>query len=721
MSSTLQCPRLVGCAWLVVGVVGCLDGSRPTDAAVDGPVACVVDRDCEDDRFCNGVERCAPTEPGADARGCLVTPACAGACDEDADRCATACEIDADADGDGHDATECGGDDCDDGDPNVSPSATELCDAEGVDEDCDPSTVGERDADGDGFADAMCCNGDRCGGDCDDAIASVRPGASEVCNGLDDDCDGAVDEGIERTRYYPDEDGDGFGARGHEGVLACARPEGYADADLDCDDTSADVSPVAAERCNGSDDDCDGAIDELEGNEFFRDADGDGWGDPSVTMSLDGCVAPEGYVARAGDCDDSRASTYPGAPELCNGRDDDCGSTDASGGRDPREDADGDGHAPIDAACEGGFPKDDCDDTRAVTFLGAEELCSGLDEDCDGRIDEGTDAQCASGVCEAGCVDRRTLAMNVGAVCAIDEGVPHCWGETTSVLERGHANLVLGLATVEEPAPVALPITGARSLAMSKSFACAVLADGTVRCWGGNEDGQLGVGDLAPRAVPVSPIGLTDVVQVAVGASTACALSARGDVRCWGNGEEFQLGDGGESSRPEPGPVMGLDRVVELVGVASTFCARRHDGAVFCWGRGPLGDGMTVGHGAAARARWSACAGRRRRHLPIVLWTSRRRLVVLGHRARLRRERRPGRAYASSLDSIGRRTVVGACQQRGLRPSFGPHRRVLGRGGCPRRWRHRPGIGGVSQRACGPARGRRDRVWLAWVLRREWR
>jgi alpha-tubulin suppressor-like RCC1 family protein len=579
---------------LLLGVVGCLKASDPSDASTDGRSACVEDRDCDDGRFCTGTERCAPTEPGADSRGCVVVPVACAVCDALADRCTVDCAVDADVDGDGHDAVECGGDDCDDADARVSPSASELCDPEGVDEDCDPSTFGARDADGDRVIDATCCNGPRCGSDCDDTIASVGPGASEVCNGADDDCDGVSDEGIERTRYFPDADADGYGARGAEGVLACARPEGLADAALDCDDSSADVSPVAAEQCNGRDDDCDGAIDELEGNTFFRDSDDDGWGDPDVTMSLDGCVAPDGYVARSGDCDDTRADTYPGAPERCNGVDDDCSATDVPGGPDSREDADGDAHAPLDAVCEGGFPRDDCDDTRAVTFFGAAELCSGLDEDCDGRVDEGADVQCRSGTCEAGCLDRRPLAMSGGAVCALDEGVPHCWGEAARLVVD-QANLVLGVDALAEPTPVALPVSSARSIATSTTFACAVLEDATVRCWGGNEDGELGVGDRAPRAVPVSPLGLTGIVQVALGASTACALSARGEVRCWGRGEDYELGDGGDVSRSSPGLVPGLDRVVELVARSSTFCARRYDGGVWCWGRSPVGDGTSGG------------------------------------------------------------------------------------------------------------------------------
>jgi putative metal-binding protein len=154
-----------------------------------------------------------------------------------------------DCDGDGVDAIAVGGTDCDDNDPNNFPSNAELCDVAGHDEDCDPDTVGNRDLDDDGFVDASCCNGDNCPeSDCDDLVRNVNANAPEVCNGVDDDCDGLVDEDL-LTTFFLDSDGDGFG-QGAAEDLCPGNYSGLAGKEGDCDDFNAAIVP-GAQRCTG--------------------------------------------------------------------------------------------------------------------------------------------------------------------------------------------------------------------------------------------------------------------------------------------------------------------------------------------------------------------------------------------------------------------------------------------------------------------------------------
>lgn len=122
---------------------------------------CTSHMDCDDGRFCNGPELCRPTDSKRDARGCVAgTPTCIQgfACDEGQMRCMGPCDVGGDADGDGHDSFACGGADCDDNNANVFPGNREVCDADNLDEDCDPSTYGQSsdDKDKDGYIDARC-------------------------------------------------------------------------------------------------------------------------------------------------------------------------------------------------------------------------------------------------------------------------------------------------------------------------------------------------------------------------------------------------------------------------------------------------------------------------------------------------------------------------------------------------------------------------------------
>ena len=239
--------------------------------------------------------------------------------------------------------------DCDDNDPSAKPGGTELCDAK--DNDCDGQTdeagaLGcetwylDNDADGYGVLGVSVC---LCGpeepylapipGDCDDGSPEIFPAALEKCNGLDDNCNGQVDEGV-KTTFYKDNDSDGHGTP-NDKVDACDAPQGYVGNGSDCNDFNGDISPSAAELCNEIDDNCDGQADEgLPEETVYVDLDGDGYGAqgtsgvPDCLLDLDGNgqgeSAPPGTSLNALDCNDSNATVFPGAGEKCDGVLNDC-------------------------------------------------------------------------------------------------------------------------------------------------------------------------------------------------------------------------------------------------------------------------------------------------------------------------------------------------------------------------------------------------------------
>ncbi|MEZ4238741.1 MAG: putative metal-binding motif-containing protein [Myxococcota bacterium] len=191
---------------------------------------------------------------------------------------------------------------------------------------------------------------------CDPPAQTCTP---ERCNGLDDDCDGQIDEDAsDAPAWHADADGDGAGDASSS-TSACEAPAGAVADGSDCDDTDPDVHPGAQERCNGFDDDCDALVDDADpevlGSRYYADADQDGYG---VEPPLFGCPGP-GRADEAGDCDDTDAAKSPADADGdgftgCGGDCDDA---------DPRltpVDTDGDGYS----ACDG-----DCDDDfRAWTF-----------------------------------------------------------------------------------------------------------------------------------------------------------------------------------------------------------------------------------------------------------------------------------------------------------------------------------------------------------------
>ena len=262
-----------------------------------------------------------------------------------------------------------------------------ACGEEEPKEEVDPLTV---DDDGDGFSEEQ--------GDCDDTNADLSPNATEICDEIDNDCDGDIDDDDSSldasetgTTFYADTDGDGYGDADSE-ILACVLPEeGAAENMDDCDDSNADVSPDATEVCDETDNDCDGNIDDADdsldastGSTFYVDSDGDGEGDANNTVMA--CEVPEGAVENMTDCDDTDAALnnadmdgdglatcLDGAGYRdCDDMNDTIGATDE----------DGDGYI----ACV-----DDCDDTNADLTNADDDgdgvtVCGGDCDDTDAAV-----------------------------------------------------------------------------------------------------------------------------------------------------------------------------------------------------------------------------------------------------------------------------------------------------------------------------------------------
>ncbi len=414
------------------------EGYQDTDE--DGVADCLTEDD-DGDGIPDGLDNC-PSIANEDQE------------DFDLDTVGDACDPDDDND---QVADE---EDCEPFNVGVHPGAPELCN--GIDDNCD----GEQD---EGMGETSCGLGEceHTVDNCEDgelAICNPFEGSEpETCDGLDNDCDGDIDENLEDLDQDglvdcndPDDDNDGI-LDVDDNCPVLANPEqldndedgvgdlcdddddndGENDVN-DCEPMNPDVSHLAAEACNGVDDDCDFAIDEdgAEGCQtYYLDLDQDGFGVQEESKCL--CEPGNLYTAiEAGDCKPLDETIYPGVEEVCNGEDDDCDGLADNGFPDldddhvadcvdddddddgledlvdncpatPNSDQtdiddDGQGDACDDDDDNDGFDDlDDCQPQDPTAFPGAPELCNGEDDDCDGADDEemGT-TTCGLGPCE---------------------------------------------------------------------------------------------------------------------------------------------------------------------------------------------------------------------------------------------------------------------------------------------------------------------------------
>jgi hypothetical protein len=311
--------------------------------------------------------------------------------------------------------------DCDDTNPAVNPAAIEFV-ADGIDETCDGIELCYVDADGDdygtpGLTAASAIGDVQCAtfglslsdDDCNDALASVNPGAVELCDAanVDENCNSRADD-LDRdpvgTRpWFVDDDADLFGATSSS-VLRCDQPAGFVQVAGDCNDANDTINPNGTEICNGTDDDCDGSTDDgdatLDPNGgftparlWYQDLDGDGRGNDAISERR--CEAPLGTTSIGGDCNDTNPDVRPGALEgVADGLDQNC-----DGLEDCYTDADNDDWGtsarttrPSGAnACAGAGVatiNGDCDDTRATVAPDKPEICDTVDNDCDRLSDD---------------------------------------------------------------------------------------------------------------------------------------------------------------------------------------------------------------------------------------------------------------------------------------------------------------------------------------------
>jgi hypothetical protein len=438
--------------------------------------------------------------------------------------------------------------DCDDTRSARSPANTEVCNALRIDEDCDGavdegvSVICYADGDNDGFAASGTGAATHCpdpsrtlyglcpvnttdrapvalvNTDCDDSMGGVRPGGVETCNGIDDNCNGTIDDGTQ-VLCYADGDDDGYTIAGATSMMLCRDPSrplrGHCPAgwtfrspsviaERDCADGDPSRYPGAIEECDAIDQDCDGSAEDVTMVACYADTDNDSWAAMGALLDNE-CPAPGrahvgdcplGFTNRAPtatvyDCAPGDISMHPGVVEVCDGTDRNCNSAD-EGTVACYRDADEDGRAPEgtpatmlcpapDGRCDDGYtrlvptrPQADCNDSNPARTEPPITCYPDGDRDSYPSTLDVSTIECPVGVGYGGCASARTIRTSID--CCDGEPLAHpgrfddfatprrvCGGydyDCSGTEERSSPSLASGTCSAPNPATcVARPYT----------------------------------------------------------------------------------------------------------------------------------------------------------------------------------------------------------------------------------------------------------------------
>ncbi len=254
------------------------------------------------------------------------------------------------------------------------------------------------------------------------------------------------------------------------------------------------------------------------------------------------------------------------------------------------------------AGCECVLGEESCDPgLTCVDGACSDALCGNGDVEGGEQCDDG-DLVDGDG-CDTDCTFTAVAAIELGAqhsCVLIDGGAVRCWGRGEfGQLGHGNTNTIGDDEFPSDIGDVLLP-GPATKIAMGNQHSCAILQDGGLRCWGRNHQGQLGYGDNEDRGdnenlAALPSVAVSPVIEVQPGANHTCARVGIGEVRCWGHNNLGQLGYGNVEATPAPGGVVSIGALgSRLEAGANHNCVNFVDGGARCWGRnseGQLGYG----------------------------------------------------------------------------------------------------------------------------------